>query len=137
MTLDPGLEALVLAAVEVRERAYAPYSRFKVGAAVLAEGKVYRGCNVENAAYPLAVCAERNAIAAAIAGGARRIEAIAVVADTEAPVSPCGGCRQVIRELGREAKVILGNLRGARLETTVAELLPRSFGPGQLGFEER
>jgi cytidine deaminase len=127
-------EALVEEAIAARERAYAPYSRFRVGAAVRGDdGRVYRGCNVENASYPLSVCAERNAVAAAIAGGARRIEAIAVVADTAEPVSPCGGCRQVIFEFGPGARVILANLRGARLGTTLDALLPRGFGPGHLG----
>lgn len=130
-------DALVREAAAARERAYAPYSKFAVGAAVLgSDGAVYRGCNVENASYPLSVCAERNAIAAAIAGGARRIEAIAVVAGTPEPVAPCGGCRQVIREFGRGARVILANLRGARVETTVEALLPRSFGPEHLGVPE-
>ena len=116
--------------------AYAPYSRFRVGAAVRApDGTIYRGCNVENASYPLSVCAERNAIAAAVAGGARRIEAIAVVGDTPEPIAPCGGCRQVIREFGRNARVILASVRGARAETTIEALLPKSFGPEHLGIE--
>lgn len=133
---DRADDDLVKAAAEARERAYAPYSNFRVGAAVRAEGgAIYRGCNVENASYPLSVCAERNAIAAAVLGGARRIEAIAVVADTPVPTAPCGGCRQVIRELGRGARIILANPAGARVATTLEALLPQSFGPEHLGVK--
>jgi cytidine deaminase len=129
-----GDEALVAEALAARERAYAPYSKFAVGAAVLAEdGRVYRGCNVENASYPLGVCAERNAIAAMVAGGARRALVVAVIADQPEPVTPCGGCRQVLREFGREARVVLANVRGARVTTTLEALLPRGFGPEHLG----
>jgi cytidine deaminase len=129
-------EALVREAAAARERAYAPYSRFLVGAAVrAADGRVFRGCNVENASYPLCVCAERNAIAAMVEAGAREIEAIAVVAEAGPAggvCAPCGGCRQVIFEFGPRARVLLASPRGARLETTIAELLPRGFGPENL-----
>jgi cytidine deaminase len=127
-------EALVAEAAAARERAYAPYSKFCVGAAVRAPGgRIFRGCNVENASYPLSVCAERNAIAAMVEGGGREIEAIAIFADSpKGLVSPCGGCRQVIRELGPKARVILANPHGKRLETTIEALLPWSFGPGHL-----
>src|SRR5207253_1388235 len=90
--------ALVEAARDARMRAYAPYSRFTVGAAVLTDAGVFTGVNVENASYPLTVCAERNAIATAIGAGAKKLLEIAVVADTAMPTPPCGGCRQVIRE---------------------------------------
>ncbi len=132
--MDERDEALVAEAAAAREAAYAPYSKFRVGAAVRArDGRIFRGCNVENASYPLSVCAERNAVAAMVVAGAREIEAIAVVTDRDPPVTPCGGCRQVIRELGPRARVILASTRGARAETTIEDLLPRSFGPRDLG----
>lgn len=120
---------LVEAAAKVRENAYAPYSNFKVGAAIRAgSGQVYLGVNVENAAYPEGTCAEAGAIAAMIAGGDTRIEEIAVIADAPRPVPPCGGCRQKLAEFGAgEAKVTLATTRGEVLETTVAELLPGAF----------
>lgn len=126
-------EELIRAAKIAREHAYAPYSRFKVGAAVLTDAGLYTGVNVENASYPLSVCAERNAIAAAVGAGARRVYAIAVIADTPDPVSPCGGCRQVIREFGPHAKVHLANVRGKMRSTTADALLPGAFGPEDLG----
>jgi len=128
-------KSLVAAASDVRDHAYAPYSKFKVGAAVVTEKGVFTGCNVENASFPLSVCAERNAVAAAVAGGARRIFAVAIAADTPEPVSPCGGCRQVLREFGPKAKVYLANLKGDIRTTTVKELLPHAFGPEDLGVE--
>ena len=120
---------LLEAAAEVRERAYAPYSNFKVGAAIRAEsGRVYLGVNVENAAYPEGTCAEAGAIAAMIAGGDTRIAEIAVIADAPRPVPPCGGCRQKLAEFGAgEVKVTLATTRGARQETSIAELLPGAF----------
>ncbi|HSN16372.1 MAG TPA: cytidine deaminase [Anaeromyxobacteraceae bacterium] len=124
---------LALAARAVRARAWAPYSRFKVGAAVLAGGEIHRGCNVENASYGLTVCAERNAVAAAVAAGARRVDAVAVASGTTPPTPPCGACLQVLAELGRpETAVILLGARGARVETTLGALLPRAFGRGFL-----
>lgn len=114
-----------------REHAYAPYSDFKVGAVVRCkDGRVFAGCNVENAAYPLSVCAERTALGAAIAAGCvpGDFEGMAIVANTAEPINPCGACRQVMFELGGAAlKVTLGNLNGARRETTVGELLPGAF----------
>ena len=120
---------LVEAAAEVRERAYAPYSNFKVGAAIRAgSGRVYQGVNVENAAYPEGTCAEAGAIAAMIAGGDTRIAEVAVIADAPRPVPPCGGCRQKLAEFaGGEVRVTLATTRGGRMETTVAELLPGAF----------
>lgn len=119
---------LMKAAREAREKAYVPYSRFKVGAALLTEdGQIYTGCNVENASYGLANCAERTAIFKAVSEGHRRFTAIAVIADTEGPCSPCGACRQVMSEFGGETKVFLTNLKGDVSETTVAELLPGAF----------
>jgi cytidine deaminase len=123
---------LVEAAFAARENAHAPYSGFTVGAAVLdADGNVHVGCNVENASYGLSVCAERHAIAAAVAAGQDRIEALAVVTDTDPPVSPCGACRQVLVEFG-DFPVILANRGGERLQTTVGDLLPDAFTPDSL-----
>ena len=120
---------LVEAAAEVRERAYAPYSNFKVGAAIRAEsGRVYQGVNVENAAYPQGTCAEAGAIAAMIAGGDTRIAEVAVIADAPRPVPPCGGCRQKLAEFGGgEVKVTLATTRGAVQATTIGDLLPGAF----------
>ena len=120
---------LVEAAAQVRENAYAPYSNFKVGAAIrAASGTVYLGVNVENAAYPEGTCAEAGAIAAMIAGGDTRITEIAVIADAPRPVPPCGGCRQKLAEFGGgDTKVTLATTRGEMLETKVSELLPGAF----------
>lgn len=120
---------LLQAALDVRERAYAPYSRFKVGAALKAgSGAVYVGCNVENVAYPEGTCAEAGAIAAMIAGGDDRIAEIFVVADSPSPVPPCGGCRQKIAEFaGADVRVTLCTTDGVQKVMTVAELLPGSF----------
>jgi cytidine deaminase len=123
LTMD--WEPLVAAAWAVRERAYAPYSKFHVGAAlVAADGRIFVGCNVENLSYGLTNCAERVAIGAAVAAGARDLLAVAVVADTAVPISPCGACRQVLAEFG-VARVLLAN-RTERLEFKLDELLPRA-----------
>jgi cytidine deaminase len=120
---------LVAAARAVRKRAHAPYSRFQVGAAVLDErGRVHVGCNVENASYGLTVCAERHAVAAAVAAGAKRVRAVAVVTPTRPPGTPCGACRQVIAELGdAKTRVLLASPTGTAEATTLGALLPRSF----------
>lgn len=117
-------EALIEAAWIARDRAYAPYSEFHVGAAVLAAGQVVTGCNVENLSYGLTQCAERVAIGSAIAAGLREIEAVAVVADTKEPISPCGACRQVLAEFG-DPLVCLAN-RTERIVFRLSELLPRA-----------
>ena len=121
--------SLLKAARAVRRRAHAPYSKFSVGAAVLDErGRVHVGCNLENASYGLTVCAERNAIAAAVAAGARRIRAVAVATDAAPPASPCGACRQVIAELGSaDTEILLAGVTGAAEHTTLGALLPRAF----------
>ena len=126
--------SLVDDAARVRENAYVPYSRFKVGAAIRStEGNLHLGVNVENAAYPEGTCAEAGAIAAMIAAGDSRIAEIAVIADCPAPVPPCGGCRQKLAEFADPATpVTLATTDGKRLETTVGELLPCAFGMGHM-----
>lgn len=130
---DTGLWAQACAA---RQHAHAPYSRFQVGAALRTQdGRVFAGCNVENAAYGLCHCAERVAFGSAIAAGVRpgAFDAIAVVGDTPGPISPCGACRQVMLELGGPGlRVLLGNLQGLQRETDAAALLPEAFGPEAL-----
>jgi cytidine deaminase len=125
---------LLKAATHARSRAYAPYSKFKVGAAILAEdGAIYAGGNVENAAYPNGVCAETSAISAMVLGGAKKIRAIAVVAGGPKLVSPCGGCRQRIAEFADpETPVHICGPEGVRKTLTIAELLPESFGARNL-----
>ena len=124
---------LVAAARAARRRAYAPYSRFQVGAAVLCRGQVHAGCNVENASYGLTVCAERVAVGTMVAAGGRRLEAVAVASGTSPPTPPCGACLQTLAELGRPSlPVLLAGPRGKPVQTTLGELLPRSFGPGYL-----
>lgn len=126
---------LIEAALAARERAHAPYSGFKVGAALrAADGRIYAGCNVENAAYPEGTCAEAGAIAAMVAAGRREIAEIWVLADAPEPVSPCGGCRQKLAEFaGPEATVVLAGPAGERARTTLGALLPGAFGPRQMG----
>jgi len=125
---------LIDEAKKARKMAYVPYSKFKVGAALLTkDGKVYRGCNIENAAYSMCNCAERTALFKAYSEGDKEYVALAVVADTDRPVSPCGACRQVISELcPKEMKVILTNLKNDIQELTVEELLPGAFSSEDL-----
>jgi cytidine deaminase len=113
----------------IRERAYAPYSKFKVGAAIrAASGRIYTGVNVENAAYPEGTCAEAGAIAAMIAGGDAEIAEVAVIADAPDPVPPCGGCRQKLAEFGKGAvPVTMATTSGATLTRSLGELLPGAF----------
>lgn len=131
------LENMIEEALKARDMAYVPYSKFKVGAALLTrDGKVYRGCNIENAAYSMCNCAERTALFKAFSEGERDFETLVVVADTDRPVSPCGACRQVISELcPSDMKVILTNLNKDIQETTVAELLPGAFDSNDLAKE--
>ncbi len=126
-----GLRA---AAVEVRENAHAPYSNFKVGAAIRTRsGTVYVGCNVENVAYPEGTCAEAGAIAAMVAAGEREVAEVYVVAGSPAPVPPCGGCRQKLAEFGAgDVRVTLATTGGEERVTTVAELLPGAFGASHM-----
>ena len=121
-------DELVKAATEVRERAYAPYSNFKVGAAVRTkDGKIYTGCNVESASYGLTVCAERVAIWKAVSEGEKEFEQVAVVADTEELTPPCGVCRQIIWEFGGDIPITFANLNGKTETVKISELLPRAF----------
>ncbi|HKZ55509.1 MAG TPA: cytidine deaminase [Anaerolineales bacterium] len=130
---DPLRKELMVRAGEVRRLAYAPYSHYPVGAALLADsGKIYTGVNVENAAYPTGMCAERTALFNAVSHGERVFRAIAVV--TENGGSPCGACRQALSEFGLETQVLISDVEGhVVLETTIGELLPQAFGPGDLG----
>ena len=129
-----ALDELFQAALAMRAKAYAPYSRFPVGAALRSvEGGVFSGCNVENAAYPLGSCAEASAIAAMVAAGHRRIAECLVVGGTEEVVTPCGGCRQRLREFaGPDVQVHCTTPSGARATYSVSALLPASFGPEHL-----
>jgi cytidine deaminase len=129
-----SLEALLAAARAVREQAHAPYSRFKVGAALLDEqGRIHRGCNVENAAYPQGLCAEAAAVAAMVAAGGRRIAAAVVVGDGPQLVTPCGGCRQKLREFAdADTPIVVADMQQVRARFTLGELLPHSFGPEHL-----
>ncbi|MBM7660798.1 cytidine deaminase [Bacillus mesophilus] len=129
-----NIDQLILEAKEARDLAYVPYSKFKVGAALLSkDGKVYKGCNIENAAYSMTNCAERTALFKAVSEGDVEFAAIAVVADTDRPVPPCGACRQVISELcPGDMKVYLTNLHGEVQELTVSELLPGAFSAEDL-----
>ena len=129
-----SLEALFQAARAAQARAYAPYSGFKVGAAVQGEsGAVYAGCNVENAAYPVGTCAEESAIAAMVAAGERRIVAVLVMGEGQKLVTPCGACRQRIREFAAgDTPIHVAGPEGIRRSFTVEALLPFSFGPANL-----
>lgn len=127
------LDALVAQALEVRQHAYAPYSNFKVGAALLGEsGRVYLGCNVENSSYGLCVCAERNAVARAVADGERSFRGIVIATQSERPSPPCGMCRQTLAEFARHLPVVLVNEKGDRIDTSMDELFPMSFTPDYL-----
>jgi cytidine deaminase len=128
------IERLLAAARAAQERAHAPYSRFPVGAAVLDEqDRVHAGCNVENAAYPLGTCAEAGAIAALVAHGGTQVRALVVVGDGENPVTPCGGCRQRLREFAApDTPVLIADRERVRAQFTLEQLLPHSFGPENL-----
>ncbi|MFZ3578132.1 cytidine deaminase [Virgibacillus sp. DJP39] len=127
-------EDLIERSIEMRKKAYVPYSKFPVGAAVLTKsGKVYTGCNIENAAYPVSLCAERVAIFKAVSDGETEFVEMAVSADTKRPVSPCGSCRQVMSEFFQpETTIHLTNLQNQLKTVTMEELLPFSFQPDDL-----
>ncbi|HBJ80705.1 MULTISPECIES: cytidine deaminase [Pseudothermotoga] len=119
-------DELIELAIDAMKRAYVPYSNFRVGAVVVSKsGKIFTGCNVENASYGLSICAERVAIFSTIASG-EEIEKLVVVADTPQPVSPCGACRQVMSEFG-DFEVVLANTNGDIITTKVSDLLPHAF----------
>ncbi|MEQ2525793.1 cytidine deaminase [Bacillaceae bacterium CLA-AA-H227] len=128
------IKQLIDQAVEARNKAYTPYSKFNVGASVLTKNNnVFQGCNIENASYGLTNCAERTAIFKAVSEGENAFEAIAIVGDTEGPISPCGACRQVMAEFCDEnTKIILANLKGEYVETSITELLPGFFSSKDL-----
>jgi len=126
-------DALIAAATQARENAHAPFSNFRVGAALRAKsGRIYTGCNVENASYGLTCCAERVAIFKAISEGERGFDAIAVVTDTDSLTPPCGACRQIIWEFCGDVPVILANTKGDVEEESSAKLLPRAFDSSSL-----
>jgi cytidine deaminase len=125
-------KSLIEAAQKTRNKAYAPYSKFKVGAALLGKsGKIYTGCNVENASYGLACCAERSAVFKALSEGEREFRAIAIVSDSPEPTAPCGACRQVLNEFAPDISVIMPGKKRT-IKTTLKKLLPFAFGPKSL-----
>jgi len=132
MSLTPSqVEHLLALATEARKAAYVPYSHFAVGAALQSEdGTIYTGCNVENASYGLTICAERNAVAHAVAEGAQSFDVIAVM--TENGVTPCGACRQVLAEFAPHMTVVVGDVAGNQRVYALSELLPDAFTPKQL-----
>lgn len=133
MTLGPGDEELVKVASLARQRAHAPYSKYRVGAAIrTARNKVHAGANIENASYGLTVCAERTAAFAAVNAGDTKFDTIAIVIDGDRLPSPCGACRQVLAEFAPDMRVVLATTGGLRKETTLRDLLPDPFLPENL-----
>jgi len=148
MPTHSQIDKLVAAAREASRRAYAPYSKFHVGAAVIAGGDIFTGCNVENASYGLTICAERNAIASAVAAGHKKIDALAIFTDTDAPTTPCGACRQVMAEFTpardgkasetggtEEFRIYVACASGPAVDYALDELLPRAFRKGSFDPE--
>jgi cytidine deaminase len=130
---EEQIQQLLGCAKAVSDKAYAPYSNFYVGAAILSgSGAIYTGCNVENASYGLANCAERTAVFSAVAAGERMFKAVVIYTPTDRPTAPCGACRQVLYEFGPDAVVVSVASSGASLQMTVSELLPKAFGPKDL-----
>ena len=128
----PSTKDLIVSAKMAQKLAYAPYSKFKVGAALLGKsGRIYTGCNVENASYGLACCAERNAVFKALSEGEREFRAIAIVSGSPEPTAPCGACRQVLNEFAPDISVIMPG-RKRTVKTTLKKLLPFAFGPKSL-----
>lgn len=131
-------EDLIARATEARAQAYVPYSGFAVGAALLSSsGRVYTGCNIENASYGATICAERTAVAKAVSEGERGFAALAVVGDTQGPCAPCGICRQVLFEFAPDALVFMANLKGDVAVKTVRELLPFAFTESDVPREDK
>ncbi|XP_003699246.2 cytidine deaminase [Megachile rotundata] len=132
-TLEPNIQTLIKKSIAAREYSYSPYSKFKVGAAILCvDGTIFTGCNVENASYPVGTCAERTAIVKAVSEGKRKFKALAVAADKEKNdfVTPCGFCRQAIAEFGDIIIYLTGPDTTSVLKTTICKLLPHAFGLG-------
>lgn len=137
MTLGPADEELIRVAALARQRAYAPYSKYRVGAAIrTARNKVHAGANVENVSYGHTICAERTAAFAAVNAGDRAFETIAIVIDGDQLPSPCGACRQVLAEFAPAMRVVLATVGGRRRETTLADLLPAPFLPDDLRSQD-
>jgi cytidine deaminase len=131
---DAIVQEMRAAARTAMRNAYSPYSKFRVGAAVLtADGEIFAGCNVENASYGLTSCAERNAIFQTVAKGHRKLRAVVIVTDTKELTPPCGACRQVINEFGQKAEVFIFGRGKTGQKITLSKLLPRAFGPMNLG----
>lgn len=131
--MNVNYEKLLKEAEKARKKAYAPYSKFKVGAAVLtSDGKIFTGCNIENASFGLTVCAERVAISKAISEGSYKFEAMVIIGDTNRPCSPCGACRQVISEFGEDIKIVMSNLKGDVKIKKISELLSEAFNKNDL-----
>jgi cytidine deaminase len=127
------LTELVRAAARARRNAYAPYSRFPVGAAVLAGGRIFAGVNVENSSFPQGVCAERTAVGSAVTAGFTKLEAVAIVGGSLRPIAPCGGCRQTLSEFcGPDTPIVCATPGGETVQTTMAALLPSAFGARDL-----
>ena len=133
----PSLEPLRVAALAVMERAYAPYSDFRVGAALVSsDGHIFAGCNVENSAYPAGMCAERSALAAAIAAGARQFDVLVIVTEAEEATPPCGMCRQALVEFAPRLAIVSYTTHGAEAEWDLATLLPHPFTPAALAHHQ-
>lgn len=131
MNPDPNFDLLLQRARETREKAYAPFSGFSVGAALLGKsGKIYTGCNVENSSYGLTICAERVALFKAISEGEKAFDTLAVIADTAKPVPPCGACMQVLAEFNPDLTVIMANTKGMKKTERLSKLFPEPFSRG-------
>ena len=131
--MNEKYKKLIEEAEKARKKAYTPYSKFKVGAAILtSEGRIFSGCNIENASFSLTICAERVAVFKAIANGYKKFEAIAIIADTLRPCYPCGACRQVILEFGEDITLVMANLKGDIKINNIKELLPDAFNKNDL-----
>jgi cytidine deaminase len=128
MKKENDLDQLIEKAKEARKQAYASYSNFLVGAAVISEsGKIYTGCNIENSSFGLTICAERVALFKAVSEGEKEVKILALVTDTQTPVWPCGACRQVLAEFDRELLIVSSNLKGQKEEKKLSEIFPEAF----------
>jgi cytidine deaminase len=133
VSVSSRIQALRHAAEEAREHAYAPYSKFRVGAAILAaDGTIFTGCNVENSSYPAGICAERSALSAAIVAGQRAFTHVAIITDADSPTPPCGICRQALVEFSSHLEIISVTTAGSEAIWSLAELLPSPFTPQSL-----